>query len=483
MNEHDSERIAAVLARRRDVPHRRPRRGRRRRAQHLLYPPERRRQAVRAPRPAEVGPGAAAPACRSPSAAASPRRTVSCCWSVLRTSTPSSAPTTSAGWRALLELAAHERRSGARGARRPGRRRGDRLPERHGGAPRPAVRRLGDDPGRLRQLVRLLHRPGGPGAGGEPAVRRARRRARGAGGPRDRRGHAARPERQLLRPGPDDEVAGAPSRRPTWPGSPESGGRAKAPRGPGRLFADLLRALGAVPGIRRVRFTSPHPKDLRPETIAAMAETPAVCEQLHLPLQSGSDRVLAAMRRGYTRRALPAACSTSAGRHRGPRRDDRHHRRVPRGDRGGLRAHPRGRLGGRVRQRLHLHLLAAAGHPGGADDRAVRAARRDRRPVRAAEGRDRALGARPQPGPRRPGRGGHRRGPLQEGPGGAVRAAPARASSSTSPPRGPRPRPGHLRRGARRRTRAPHHLAGRPRLGREAPDAGLRERIPVVGAG
>jgi tRNA-2-methylthio-N6-dimethylallyladenosine synthase len=66
------------------------------------------------------------------------------------------------------------------------------------------------------------------------------------------------------------------------------------------LFADLLRSVGAVEGIRRVRFTSPHPKDLRPETIAAMAETEAVCEQLHLPLQSGSDRVLAAMRRGYT---------------------------------------------------------------------------------------------------------------------------------------------------------------------------------------
>src|SRR5438270_8439172 len=66
------------------------------------------------------------------------------------------------------------------------------------------------------------------------------------------------------------------------------------------LFADLLRAVGAVDGIRRVRFTSPHPKDLRPETIAAMAATPAVCEHLHLPLQSGSDRVLAAMHRGYT---------------------------------------------------------------------------------------------------------------------------------------------------------------------------------------
>jgi tRNA-2-methylthio-N6-dimethylallyladenosine synthase len=69
---------------------------------------------------------------------------------------------------------------------------------------------------------------------------------------------------------------------------------------PRPLFADLLRELGDVPGIRRIRFTSPHPKDLRPETIAAMAETKAVCEQLHLPLQSGSDRILAAMRRGYT---------------------------------------------------------------------------------------------------------------------------------------------------------------------------------------
>jgi tRNA-2-methylthio-N6-dimethylallyladenosine synthase len=66
------------------------------------------------------------------------------------------------------------------------------------------------------------------------------------------------------------------------------------------LFAQLLRDVGAVDGIGRIRFTSPHPKDLRPETIAAMATTPAVCEQLHLPLQSGSNRVLSAMRRGYT---------------------------------------------------------------------------------------------------------------------------------------------------------------------------------------
>ncbi|MBK5289241.1 MAG: tRNA (N6-isopentenyl adenosine(37)-C2)-methylthiotransferase MiaB [Acidimicrobiia bacterium] len=65
-------------------------------------------------------------------------------------------------------------------------------------------------------------------------------------------------------------------------------------------FADLLRAVDAVDGIDRVRFTSPHPKDLREETVAAMAECASVCEHLHLPVQSGSDRTLARMRRGYT---------------------------------------------------------------------------------------------------------------------------------------------------------------------------------------
>ncbi len=65
-------------------------------------------------------------------------------------------------------------------------------------------------------------------------------------------------------------------------------------------FADLLRTLAAIDGIERIRFTSPHPKDLRPDTIAAMAECGSVCEHLHLPLQSGSDRTLARMHRGYT---------------------------------------------------------------------------------------------------------------------------------------------------------------------------------------
>ncbi|HEX5365839.1 MAG TPA: MiaB/RimO family radical SAM methylthiotransferase, partial [Acidimicrobiales bacterium] len=88
------------------------------------------------------------------------------------------------------------------------------------------------------------------------------------------------------------------------------------------LFAELLRAVGAVEGIRRVRYTSPHPKDLRADTIAAMAEVPTVCRHLHLPLQAGSDRVLAAMHRGYTaerylerlaaaRRAMPDLAVTT----------------------------------------------------------------------------------------------------------------------------------------------------------------------------
>ena len=64
-------------------------------------------------------------------------------------------------------------------------------------------------------------------------------------------------------------------------------------------FAKLLRACGTVPGLERVRFTSPHPREFRSDVIAAMAQTPNVCPQLHMPLQSGSDAVLRAMRRSY----------------------------------------------------------------------------------------------------------------------------------------------------------------------------------------
>ena len=72
-------------------------------------------------------------------------------------------------------------------------------------------------------------------------------------------------------------------------------------RDAGSDFAELLRACDAVDGIERIRFTSPHPKDFRARVIAAMAELESVCEHAHLPLQSGSTRVLKAMRRTYSR--------------------------------------------------------------------------------------------------------------------------------------------------------------------------------------
>mgnify|MGYP000891725157 CR=1 FL=1 len=69
-----------------------------------------------------------------------------------------------------------------------------------------------------------------------------------------------------------------------------------------QAFAKLLRACGQIEGLERVRFTSPHPKDFTDDVIAAMAETPNVMPQLHMPLQSGSDAVLKAMRRSYRRK-------------------------------------------------------------------------------------------------------------------------------------------------------------------------------------
>jgi tRNA-2-methylthio-N6-dimethylallyladenosine synthase len=89
-----------------------------------------------------------------------------------------------------------------------------------------------------------------------------------------------------------------------------------------QAFSKLLRACGEVEGLERVRFTSPHPAEFTDDVIAAMAETPNVMPQLHMPLQSGSDRVLRAMRRSYrqkkflgiidrVRAAMPEAAITT----------------------------------------------------------------------------------------------------------------------------------------------------------------------------
>jgi tRNA-2-methylthio-N6-dimethylallyladenosine synthase len=87
-------------------------------------------------------------------------------------------------------------------------------------------------------------------------------------------------------------------------------------------FGDLLRAIGGVRGVRRVRFTSPHPNDFSDDVVRAMAEVPEVCEHVHLPMQSGSTRVLRRMLRRYTREgyldcvqrlrdAMPGLCLTT----------------------------------------------------------------------------------------------------------------------------------------------------------------------------
>jgi len=68
----------------------------------------------------------------------------------------------------------------------------------------------------------------------------------------------------------------------------------------GVVFHELLRSVARIDGIRRVRFTSPHPNDVTPELLRVMAEEPTICEQLHLPLQSGNDKVLRRMLRRYT---------------------------------------------------------------------------------------------------------------------------------------------------------------------------------------
>ena len=73
------------------------------------------------------------------------------------------------------------------------------------------------------------------------------------------------------------------------------------PKGAKATFAELLAMVDAVEGIERIRYTSPHPKDMKEDVMRAHAELPSLCEHIHLPLQSGSSRVLKAMRRTYNR--------------------------------------------------------------------------------------------------------------------------------------------------------------------------------------
>ncbi len=123
--------------------------------------------------------------------------------------------------------------------------------------------------------------PYGARAGAQPRARRGGRRGARPRGRRRARSHPARPERQRLRQRP--------------PAAPRDA----------RPSPACWRASTRVAGLRRLRFMTSHPRDLSDELVAAIAELPTVCEHVHLPAQSGSDRVLAAMGRGYTQRVVP----------------------------------------------------------------------------------------------------------------------------------------------------------------------------------
>ena len=132
-----------------------------------------------------------------------------------------------------------------------------------------------------------------------------------------------------------------------------------------RKFSELLYAIDAIDGIDRVRYTSPHPAHMREDVIRAHAELESVCQHIHLPLQSGSSRMLKAMRRTYDRqryldrvaliREHVPDCAITTDIIVG----------FPGETEADFARDARGRRGGRLRRRLHVHLLAAAGHRGG----------------------------------------------------------------------------------------------------------------------
>ena len=125
----------------------------------------------------------------------------------------------------------------------------------------------------------------------------------------------------------------------------------------------LLRRLAEIEGVARLRYTTSHPRDMDDDLIAIHRDLPAAMPSLHLPVQAGSDRILAAMNRQHTAGALPRPYRPHPGGAAGYRALLRLHRRLPGGDRCGFctDASPRRRC--RLRQRLLLQVQPAPGHP------------------------------------------------------------------------------------------------------------------------
>ena len=138
----------------------------------------------------------------------------------------------------------------------------------------------------------------------------------------------------------------------------------QAPDAPGCDFADLLAAVHDVPGVERIRFASPHPRHTGARLIEAMRDLPRVCKHMHLPVQSGSTRVLTAMRRRYSRdEYLDLVAPHPRG---DPGRDplDGHDRRLSRRDGGRLRPDAVADRARAVPQHVLVQVLRAAEHAG-----------------------------------------------------------------------------------------------------------------------
>ena len=286
--------------------------------------------------------------------------------------------------------------------------------------------------------------------------------------------------------------------------------RADASADGGASFAEPAAGCStAIEGIERIRYTSPHPKDMREDVIRAHAELASVCEHIHLPLQSGSSRILKAMRRTYDRERyldrvamirehLPDVALTTdiiVGFPGETEEDFQQTLEVVRA--------------GRLRQRLHVHLLAAPRHrgrrdrararaasgQGGADGAAAGARPAQRARARPAVRRAHARGARGRPLAHRPRAPARAHAPQQgrelRGPRGAGRAD-RRARSTRRPARRSPARscslaraaalgdedPRGRARGVRQAARRAGGGAGRPGPGRGARAAGRVRRLP-----
>ncbi len=153
-------------------------------------------------------------------------------------------------------------------------------------------------------------------------------------------------------------------------------------------FALLIEYVAEIPGVERIRYTTSHPNEFTQRLIEVYAKVPQLVNHLHLPVQHGSDRILMAMKRGYTAMEYKSTIRKLRAVRPDISLSQRLHRRLPRRDRGRLRAHDEADRRHRLRRLVQLRLQQAPGHAGG------RAARRDTagaqaRAAAAAAGGDR----------------------------------------------------------------------------------------------